>query len=174
MKNKKLTQEILERFENEQVVRKAYVAGKAKRSEFKKLDRQNTAWLRKVFTEYGLPTYSLIGKKALEAMFLMVRHATPNVPFQQHVLKLLKRAYKKNPREVPGVEIAYLTDKLLEAVGKPLEYGTLYDVDGLQVVSMKIRDAKNVDKRRRSVGIKTTVEGRRRALVRELRAFGAR
>ena len=169
MYNKKLAQEILKRSEAEQVVRKAQVAGKAKRSDYKKLDRQNTAWLKTVFKEFGLPTHSLVGKKALKGMFLMIRHAIPDYKFQEDVLRRLKKIYKKFPKEVPGEEIAYVTDRLCEGRGKPTEYGTLYDVRGFDVRSKPIRDPKNVDKRRKEIGIRTTVEGRRRALVRELR-----
>lgn len=75
---------------------------------------------------------------------------------------------------MPGVEIAYLTDRLLANEGKPLVYGTLYDVSGLEVTPRPIRDMKNVNKRRRAIGIMTTVEGRRRALIRELKSLGAK
>ncbi len=174
MQNKELAQEILRRVAEEQKVREAQVAGKAKRTDYKKLDRKNSAWLKKVFTEYGWPTHTLIGKKAAEGMCLMIRHADHDLSFQKDALSLLKRAYKKNPKEVPLQEIAYITDRILSNEGKPLLFGTLYDTEGSTVTVRRIRDAKNVDKRRKEFGIKTTVEGRRRALSRELKRLGAK
>lgn len=174
MYNKKLAQEILKRVEAEQVLRKAQVSGKAKRSEYKKLDRQNTTWLKTVFREFGLPTHSLAGKKALKGMFLMIRHADHDRRFQQEALRRLRKVCKKDSQEAPCEEIAYLTDRLLANAGKSIEYGTLYDVNGLDVKPKPTRDAKNVDKRRKEIGIRTTVEGRRRALIRELKSLGAK
>lgn len=169
MKDKVLASEIMKRFTIEQAARAEFVRGKMKRSDFKKIDRLHTVWMKQAIVNYGLPTYSLVGKKALGAFFMMVRHATQDAVFQKKVLQLLRQKLQKEPRDVPKEEVAYLTDRLLESSGKPTLYGTLYNVKGLTVQSKPIRDAKNVEMRRRRVGILTTVEGRRRALVRELK-----
>ena len=169
MKDKQLKDEIVKRYTKEQTLRKASVAGTATRFQYKKIDRQNVAWMKKIFSKQGLPSRSVIGKKASEALFMMVRHADHDRAFQQHVLRLLKKNLKKEPKEYPRAEEAYLTDRLLANAGKPILYGTLYDVDGINVRPKKIRDEKDVNKRRKETGIPTTVEGRRRALVRELK-----
>jgi hypothetical protein len=174
MKEKALAKEILRRVQEEQRVRKLQVAGKAKRPEYKKLDRQNTKWLKSVFAEYGWPTYSLIGKKAAEGVALMVLHADQELEFQKHALQLMKRLLKKSPHEVSKARIAYLIDRILSNEGKPLLFGTLYDTKGTEVSIRKIKDPKNVDRRRKEYGITTTVEGRRRALIRELKQLSAK
>jgi hypothetical protein len=174
MADKILAKEILARFEQEQKVRKATVGGKAKRSGYKTLDRQNTKWLKGVFAEYGWPTFSLVGKKAADAACVMILHADQDVEFQKEALSLMKKAFKKSPTQVSKARIAYLTDRILSNEGKPLMFGTLYDTKGIEVTPKKIKDAKNVNTRRKEYGIKTTVEGRRRALVRELKKLGAK
>jgi hypothetical protein len=174
MKNRALTSEILKRVEEEQRVRKLQVSGKAKRSEYKKLDRQNTKWIKSVFAEFGWPTYSLIGKNAAEGIVLMVLHADQDIEFQKDALKLMRKLLKKSPNEISKARIAYLTDRILWNEGKPLWFGTLYDTKGTQVTVRKIKEPENVDNRRKEFGIKTTVEGRRKALVRELKQLGAK
>jgi hypothetical protein len=174
MKDKKLAQEILTRVEREQKVRKAAIGGKAKRADYKKLDHQNTAWLKKVFAENGWPKFSLVGRKAADGVWLMVQHADQDLAFQKYALKQMKKVLDTKPDEASKMRFAYLTDRILSNQKKPLEFGTMYNTKGLVVTPMPTRDPKNVDQRRKAYGIKTTVEGRRRALIRELRALGAK
>ena len=174
MKEIALAKEILRRVGAEQEIRNAAVADKEKRPYYKKLDRQNSKWLKGVFKTHGWPTFSLVGKRAADGVWMMVQHADHDLAFQKESLRLMKKQLKKDPTEVSKIRVAYLTDRILGNEHKPLEFGIMFNVDGLKVTPFPIRDIKNVDKRRREYGIKSTVEGRRNALLRELKKLGAK
>ena len=174
MKDSKLAKEILRRVETEQKIRKASIGGKAKRSDYKKLDRQNSTWLKTLFAEHGWPTFSLIGKKAADGVWLMVQHADHDLTFQKSSLALMRKLFTRQPHEVSKMRIAYLTDRIRMNEKKPLIFGIMYKVDGLKVSPYPIQNPNEVNKRRKEFGIKTTVEGRRRALIRELKKLGAK
>lgn len=173
VKNKTLAREIMNRVAAEQKVRKASVSGKAKRSQYKALDKKNSKWLKSVLEKFGWPTFSLVGKSASDGAWLLVQHADHDVLFQKYALSLMKKALKRNPKEVSKMRIAYLTDRILLNEHKPLIFGTMYKVDGLKVTLYPIKNSKQVDARRKTWGIKTTVEGRRQALIRELKKLRA-
>jgi hypothetical protein len=174
MTNRLLAKEICRRVDAEQKVRILHVGGKAKRSEYKKIDRENSKWSQQVFKEYGYPRISLVGKLATDGIWLMVQHADHDLPFQKKALQLMIRLQRKYPQEIRKKHIAYLTDRILYNEKKPLRFGLMYKTKGVEVFALPIRDAKYVNQRRKEYGITTTVESRRRALIRELKKLGAK
>ena len=54
---------------------------------------------------------------------------------------------------VAPVDIAYLTDRVLAAEGKPQRYGTQCVFEDGKPVAKQVEDAENLDKRRRELGL---------------------
>src|SRR5690242_7513000 len=80
----------------------------------KKVDVENTKWLRGVVDKQGWPTYSAVGKNGADAAWLLVQHADAEPKFQRRCLDLMA-ALPKN--EVSQSNLAYLTDRVLLAEG---------------------------------------------------------
>jgi hypothetical protein len=89
-----------------------------------------------------------------------VQHADKDREFQKRCLTLLERAVKA--REASAGEFAYLTDRVRVGENKKQIYGTQFrQVDG-KYQPYPIEDDKNVDKRRKEVGLSTLAEYRKK------------
>ena len=110
-----------------------------------------TKRIKEIINQYGFPTISMVGKDGSQAAWLLVQHADENLTFQKRVLKLMLEADKKN--DVNKDNLAYLIDRVRVNSGKPQIYGTQYKEENGKIVSKPIEDEKNVDKRRKSVGL---------------------
>jgi hypothetical protein len=108
--------------------------------------------LKKIIAENGYPTYDLIGKEAGDKFFTMIQHCDSDLPFQKKMLKTIEKFVKK--KQASGKSFAYLTDRIKINSGKPQIYGTQisYDENG-NAFSKKLKDPKNVNKRRMEVGL---------------------
>lgn len=117
-----------------------------------KLDRENTAWIRKQISEHGWLGASKVGFDGAQAAFILVQHAAHDQEFQKQSLELLEKAVKDG--EALPVHLAFLTDRVRLAQGKPQIYGTQTRVtkEGKFEVP-PIEDEANVDKRRAEVGL---------------------
>jgi hypothetical protein len=115
------------------------------------IDADNLQWLRGVVAEHGWPGESLVGAEAANAAWLLAQHADHDPAFQRECLELLTTAAEKD--EATPVQLAYLTDRVLIAEGKPQEYGTqvIGRKDGWE--PLNLRDPQTVDERRASVGL---------------------
>lgn len=114
------------------------------------IDARNTARLRELLNRYGWPSRRLVGREAAEAAWLIAQHADADPAFQRRCLELMQAL----PRgEVDPRNLAYLTDRVLVAEGKPQIYGTQPDfVDGRYVAAALV-DPERVDERRGEVGL---------------------
>lgn len=159
--NKRLREELLARAKKDQDVRhRANAAGHSPppelMEEFRKVDADNTAWMKTVLAEHGWLGKSLVGTDGARAAWLFVQHADQDPAFQKEAIKLLEAAVDKG--EADGADLAYLTDRILVADGKPQRYGSQYHtVDG-KLVPQPIEDAANVDARRAKVGLPSMAE----------------
>ena len=114
------------------------------------IDERNTKWLRGIVNKYGWPGKALVGERGAHNAWLLVQHADRDRKFQRRCLQLMVDQPKD---EVSRVDIAYLTDRLLVADGKPQRFGTQAKiVDGKAEIS-DTEDPKNLDKRRLSHGL---------------------
>jgi hypothetical protein len=152
----KLQHELLERLKADQAVREAMVkAGPGRHPEIAErmsaVDRENTARLKTIVAAHGWPGRSLVGESAANAAFLLVQHADLDLPFQEKCLPLLEAAVKKG--DATGQELAYLTDRVLLAQGRPQRYGTQFAPQNGKLVPRPIEDAAHVDERRRAIGL---------------------
>jgi len=117
-----------------------------------KLDKENTAWIKQKMSKHGWLGTSLVGMDGAQAAFILVQHAVHDAEFQKQALELLHKAVADG--EAFPVHLAFLTDRVRLAQGKPQVYGTQTRVtkEGKFEVP-PIEDEANVDKRRADVGL---------------------
>lgn len=123
--------------------------------ELERVDRDNTAFMKRALEKHGWPGKSLVGEDASRAAWLLVQHA-PDVEFQARCVDLLKDALKKN--DANAQDLAYLTDRVLIRQGKKQIYGTQFRGDGRESKPFPIEDEANVDKRRAEIGLQPLAE----------------
>ena len=59
------------------------------------VDNKNLTRLKEIVDQYGWPTYSLVGKEAANAAFLIVQHAVSDRPFMRKCLLLMAPLLEK-------------------------------------------------------------------------------
>ena len=126
---------------------------------FAQVDERNTARMKEVVAKYGWPGQSLVGKDGANAAWLLVQHADHDREFQRQCLKLLGDAVKGG--EATGQQLAYLTDRVRVADKQPQLYGTQFTTVGGKFQPQPIEDEKNVDQRRKEIGLPPMAEYRR-------------
>ncbi|MEV4629156.1 DUF6624 domain-containing protein [Micromonospora sp. NPDC049523] len=117
------------------------------------VDAENTAWLKGILDRHGWPRRSDVGDEAAVAAWLLAQHADRDPAFQRECLALLEQAVSDGEAS-PG-HLAYLTDRVLRAEGKPQLYGTQFwylpeNLD--EPTPQPIEDLAGLDERRRKVG----------------------
>ncbi len=122
------------------------VAG-ADEATYQKISARNTERLKKIIKEHGWPTASLVGKKASYNAWLIAQHSNSDRTFQRKARGMLIKINKSNPGEINKAHIAYLTDRLLIAQGKPQKFGTQFKFN--KKGELKVRPIEN----RRSVDV---------------------
>jgi hypothetical protein len=159
MLNKKLQNKILRMANIDQKLRKKGV----KNTQDKKtaryiynIDTKNTKEAKKIIKKYGWPTFDLIGKKASNALWLLVQHADRDIKFQKKCLKLLKKTIRN--KQAHPKNLAYLTDRVLVIEGKKQKFGTQYMLKKNKFILKPVTDKKNLNKRRMLFGLTTIKE----------------
>ena len=149
-----LRRELLARVENDQAVRQKVIAEGAGGSweQTVPVDRDNTAWLKKMVAEKGWPTRSMVGEDGSKAAFLIAQHATLDPGFQEQVLAQVQAALEQ--KEADPADFALLKDRVLLHQGKPQLYGTQFktDPDGTMFLDTT-QDLDGLDARRRAMGL---------------------
>lgn len=175
-----LRNELLHRMEIDQSARKAYLDWISKlgdngsidleklnlddmrtyeeyRTRLTEIDEENTRWMKSVVDEQGWPTISMVGEEGSKAAWLLVQHADRDVKFQRKSLDLMLALPEE---EVLAIDVAYLTDRVLVAEGKPQLYGTQFHVVDGKLEPRSIDAESKVDARRQKVGLSTLAEYR--------------
>lgn len=155
-----LRDELLRMVDEDQAARRAAGAAQFKdaaaNERMKAIDVKNTARMKEIIAQVGWPTKTLVGERASKGAWLLVQHADLDPAFQKQCLPLLEKSVEAG--EGTKKELAYLTDRILVAEGKPQRYGTqFHTVDG-KLVPRPIEDEANVDARRAAVGLGTLAE----------------
>jgi len=102
--------------------------------------------IHKLIKEYGYPSQELIGRRGMRDFWLLVQHQDFDLELQKACLKNCDF----EPREK-----AYLADRTLVNTGEKQLYGTQFYRDKKGVlVPRPVKDEKNLDKRRKEVGLK--------------------
>jgi hypothetical protein len=118
------------------------------------VDKKNTKELKKIISKHGWPTISMVGKRASFCAWLLAQHADHDKRFQKKALKLLKKIYSKNWRDVDPMNIAFLTDRILVGNGKKQIFGTQFYMDKSGALKpYPIRNKSGLDERRKKYGI---------------------
>ncbi|MBF9142541.1 DUF6624 domain-containing protein [Hymenobacter properus] len=126
-------------------------------------DSANRVRVKQLIKQYGYPGKSLVGEPTNEAAWYVIQHSDD---IKQY-LPLIKKAANKG--ELPFYLYAQMLDRQLMRQGKEQLYGTQamgYNVtnpatgrrEGQRPFVWPIRDAADVNARRRKAGFKNTVE----------------
>ena len=102
------------------------------------VDLVNNDLIKHIIKKHGYPTQKMIGKKGMQAFWLLAQHQDNDVKLQKQCLERCDFEPKNK---------AFLTDRVLINQDKKQIYGTQFIGD--------IRDKKNVDKRRAKMGLES-------------------
>jgi hypothetical protein len=162
VKEPKIREEILARAKKEQDLRfKLIKEGgfKPTPEEVKALNEVDTAnrtWLTGIIEKHGWPGKTLVGVDGAHMAWLMIQHADADLPLQKKCLVLLKAAVKQG--EATGVDLAYLTDRVLTAEGKKQLYGTQLEEKEGKLVPKPVEEEAKLDARRKELGMQPMAE----------------
>lgn len=159
--HKELSKELIDMFDTDQKLLNERLAYELKKdtknvklvdSKFKELNQKHIQRMKGIIDKYGFPTISMVGEMGSQAAWLLVQHADSNPKFQQKVLDLMIEASKVG--EASKSNTAYLIDRVRVNTGRPQLYGTQTEKKGGKLVPKPIENEKEVDKRRKQVGLK--------------------
>jgi hypothetical protein len=153
--NAPLRAEINKRFDADQAARNAITAHPADKSlvaNVNRIDQSNLMWLRQQIQDDGFPSVAEVGHKGIFEIFMLIQHADRDRALQTKALKLMEPLVDSN--EVSKMDVAFLTDRILVAEGRPQRYGTQFGADEQGRRTLKpVEDPANLDKRRASMGL---------------------
>jgi Family of unknown function (DUF6624) len=147
----RLRGELLQRAERDRDVRRRIRAGQPPAGGID-LDRDNTAWLKRVVEAVGWPCRSVVGQEAAHAAWLLAQHADLDPHFQRRCRELMAGAVADG--EASPADLAYLTDRVLVNSGQAQLYGTQLRADSGRLVPQRLASPDRVDARRATVGLK--------------------
>lgn len=131
---------------------KKYRAGLISGQELEKANKQRTNILKNLINRYGFPTIIISSRKAYKTAVVIVLHSG-NIFLLKKCINILKQA---SPDEVDKSDIAFMIDKKLVLEKRPQLYGTQYKKKQKGSVKfLKIKDPKNLDRRRRLLGMQS-------------------
>jgi hypothetical protein len=114
------------------------------------VDRVNTRRLEDWVHRCGWPRRSTMGDAAVGAAWLLVQHADQSPAFQARALEMVRSAVTAG-EESPS-DLAYLSDRLDVAAGRPQLYGTQGLIEGeCKFRLLPVDDPKKVDERRKAL-----------------------
>jgi pimeloyl-ACP methyl ester carboxylesterase len=116
----------------------------------RKIDQENTAWLKAQVDEHRWLGKSLVGVEGAHNAWLIVQHADEDRAFQRRCLELMNDI---GGNEVSAIDLAYLTDRILSAEGKPQRFGTQTTVVDGEYTPGDVEDPENLDQRRAELGL---------------------
>lgn len=118
------------------------------------VDERNRNRLKEIFNEYGFPTKELVGKDAMQGIFLMIQHSDGDKEWQKSQLPNIEKAVKNG--DMDGQSYAYLYDRIQINSGEKQLYGTQFaKVDPInKIVELaETEDLENLDRRRMEMGM---------------------
>lgn len=115
------------------------------------VDQWDQKQLQLILGRIGWPVISRYGAEADQTAFLIVQHATGDLPFQREVLVKLEKLLAA--KETGGENYALLYDRVHELEGRMQRFGTQGDCRGKIWISYPVEDLAGVDKRRAALGM---------------------
>ena len=117
----------------------------------------NLQWMRLVLAQYGWPGRRLVGDEGSHGAWLLLQHADRDTALQRTALQLLENAVGTG--DASSRDLAYLTDRVRAAEGRPQVYGTQLQYDSRGCASPKPSvDPAQLDARRASVGLEPVAQ----------------
>jgi len=117
----------------------------------------NLQWMRLVLAQYGWPGRRLVGDAGSHGAWLLLQHADRDTALQRTALQLLENAVGAG--DASSRDLAYLTDRVRVAEGRPQVYGTQLQYDSRGCASPKpSEEPAQLDARRASVGLEPVAQ----------------
>jgi hypothetical protein len=139
-----LQKQIARMVELDQAVR---LADQVSHGALEEADRNHRVAVERIFTRYGWPKRSIVGREAAHRFWLLVQHQPPEL--QRRMLPELEVAARQG--EASRSDYAYLHDRVRLGEGKPQRWGTQAKcVNGLPVLS-PVEDRAGLEERRREL-----------------------
>ena len=115
-------------------------------------DSINELKAKAIIKKYGYPGYNLVGESSND-FWAIVQHCDDDVPFQEHVLVLLKNEVDKN--NASKENYALLTDRVLVGKNQKQIYGTQVRTDPKthKAAPFPLKYPKEVNKLRKQMGM---------------------
>jgi hypothetical protein len=149
-------------FKDDQFWRKEYIKlNKKEKSDYNQetiekewtlSDSINEVKAKAIIHKYGYPGYSLAGKSS-GTFFWIIQHCDNDIPFQEHVLILMKKEIAKN--NASKENYAYLVDRVLVNKHQKQIYGTQihFDTTTHKSTPFPLKYPKSVNKLRKEMGL---------------------
>ncbi len=118
------------------------------------IDSANMVYVEGIFSKYGYPGKSMVGEPTNNVAYKVLQRNPEKI---RKYLGLVKEAGKKG--ELSKILVATMEDQYLMNEGKPQIYGTQARIEeNGQKFIWPIKDAENVNERRKSAGFNKTIE----------------
>ena len=156
-----IRQELLQRVEKDQAIRKQMVSGtpdSAVIQTLRRVDKENREWLAPLVDQHGWLGASQVGQDGAHAAWLLVQHADQDPGFQRTCLDLMSRF---SADEVNLKNVAYLTDRVLLAEGQAQRFGTQFSMQDGQLTMQPCEDPENLNQRRQAMGMSSIADYRK-------------
>jgi hypothetical protein len=146
--NPKLRDQLIAMQAEDQKVRESAIQGNVPQADarMERVDVEHLAIVKDIATKYGFPTVAMIGKKGVDAFWLLVQHADSDPAFQLKMLEAIEP--RADGGEIDKDKVALLTDRVLIAQGKPQRYGTQFRIGDGELTPQPTEDPQTLDARR--------------------------
>ena len=119
------------------------------------VDKPNMKRLNEIYNSIGFPDGERVGKDGIHAYYLILQHSS-DIELKQKSLPGITRAFEA--KHLSPSDYANFTDRLLVNLGKPQVYGSNFDFKDGKLVMSKTEDLKNLDERRKKIGLMPIAE----------------
>jgi hypothetical protein len=116
--------------------------------------------IKEIIALHGYPSKNMVGKESSGHFFILIQHSDQDPEFQSSILSILEKLAVQE--EIEKKQYAYLYDRVQKNTGKMQLYGTqlsfdsqgnLFDRNDKIIIPTDLADPKNVDKRRKQMGL---------------------
>jgi hypothetical protein len=119
------------------------------------IDKPHTQRLNEIVRTYGFPDAKLVGADGVGAYYLVLQHSN-DTKLKQKSLKGIEKAFRA--KVLSPSDYANFTDRLRVNLGKLQIYGANFDLKNGKMVMSPTKDIKNLDKRRKAIGLPPIAE----------------